>query len=285
MSKMKWIAVGLLALLVISGITVYVILSSYDFNDLKPEIAQAVKDATGRELTLKGDIDLKISLTPALVVEDVAFQNAPWGSRPDLATIKRVEVEVSLLPLLSGDLELNRLVVVEPDILIETDKTGRSNLEFEKPQPEESAAGKAESSGKSGSSGQSSQTGKVPPAGDKGLEQQAVWIKELSIVKALLQLKDGQSGQKAELQLDELLAGAQSMRSPLNFSMKGKYNRKDFEYKGQVGALAGLTRAGEPFPIKINGVLAGTEINLDGKIRDMQAGRGWTSPSRSRPKI
>jgi len=58
---------------------VFVILSSYSYNDLKPEITRAVKDDTGRELTLAGDISLKIGFTPALVVKDVSFQNASLG--------------------------------------------------------------------------------------------------------------------------------------------------------------------------------------------------------------
>jgi uncharacterized protein involved in outer membrane biogenesis len=88
----KWImgiAAVLIIILIVAG---YVILSSYDFNKLKPQIARAARDATGRELTLGGDIDLDIGFAPALVVEDVSFQNAPWGSRPEMAKIGRFEV-------------------------------------------------------------------------------------------------------------------------------------------------------------------------------------------------
>jgi len=75
-------------------VAVYVILLSYNYNGLKPEITRAVKDDTGRELTLGGDISLKIGFTPALVVKDVSFQNASWGSQPELAKIKRFEIKI-----------------------------------------------------------------------------------------------------------------------------------------------------------------------------------------------
>ena len=130
--RWKWIigiAVGLIIAVVVA---LYIIVSSYDFNSLKPQITRAAKEATGRELKLEGDIKLKISLRPALVVDGVKFQNAPWGSRPEMAEIKRFEVQVALLPLLSKNIEVSRLILTEPDILVETDRAGRSNLEFEK---------------------------------------------------------------------------------------------------------------------------------------------------------
>ena len=131
--RWKWIVMGVCGLIVVLIIAVVVILSTYNFNSLKPQITKAAKEATGRELTLGGDIRLKISLTPALVVENVSFQNAPWGSRPEMAKIKRFEVQVALFPLISKRIELKRLILVEPDILVETDKSGKSNLEFETP--------------------------------------------------------------------------------------------------------------------------------------------------------
>ena len=129
--RWKWIVIGVCGFIVALVIAIVVILSTYNFNSLKPQITKAARDATGRELTLGGDIRLKIGLTPALVMENVSFQNAPWGSRPDMAKIKRFEVQVALVPLISRNIELKRLILVEPDILVETDKSGKSNLEFE----------------------------------------------------------------------------------------------------------------------------------------------------------
>ena len=90
---MRWkrvalIASGVVVVLIVAG---YVVLSSYDFNQLKPEIARKVKEATGRNLTIGGNIRLRVGLSPALSVEDVALQNAPWSSRPEMARIKSVE--------------------------------------------------------------------------------------------------------------------------------------------------------------------------------------------------
>ncbi len=47
-----------------------------------------------------------------------------------MATLQRLEAQVALLPLLQRRLEIDRLVLVRPDILLETDAQGRPNWRF-----------------------------------------------------------------------------------------------------------------------------------------------------------
>ncbi len=97
--RWKWVFIIVAGLMLVSLAGLFVILSRYDFDHLKPEIARAVKAATGRQVTLGGDIGLTIGLAPGLTMADVSLQNAPWGSRPEMVTIKRLEVQVALVPL------------------------------------------------------------------------------------------------------------------------------------------------------------------------------------------
>jgi len=78
--------------------------------------------------------DLKLGLRPSSVMDDILLQNAPWASRPERVKIKRLEAKISVMPLLKRDIRITRLVLIEPDILLETDKSGRWNFEFEKPE-------------------------------------------------------------------------------------------------------------------------------------------------------
>jgi len=94
--RWKWIA-AIGALLVIALMAaVYVFLDTYDYNKLKPRIARMVKDATGRELNLGGKIDLAIGLSPSLVVEDLTFANASWGSQPQMIKVEELQAQVRL---------------------------------------------------------------------------------------------------------------------------------------------------------------------------------------------
>ena len=87
-----------------------------------------MKQATGRDLTLQGRIRLGLSLQPTLTVQGVAFANPPGFSRPQMATLERLDLKLALIPLLSHRVEIDRLVLVKPDILLETDAQGPAEL-------------------------------------------------------------------------------------------------------------------------------------------------------------
>lgn len=127
-SLLKW--AGLAIVLLVAAVAA--LLLSLDVDSYRDEIAAEFRKATGRSLAIDGDIDLSISLNPALVVEQVSIANAGWGSRPVMAAIERAEAEVELLPLLTGDLRMSRLVLIEPDILLETNADGLSNWQAER---------------------------------------------------------------------------------------------------------------------------------------------------------
>lgn len=124
----------------LAGIVVFA-MSRVDPADYVPVIAAKIKAQTGRELAVDGKIGYTISLVPTVSVEAVRFQNAPWGTRPDMLTVKRVEVAIALLPLLSGKVDVRGLTLIEPDVLLETDAKGKGNWEFDpadaKPNPAE----------------------------------------------------------------------------------------------------------------------------------------------------
>ena len=95
--------------LVVAGV---VVLTTIDPNEYRDQLTAEVKQATGRELIIKGDLAVGISLIPTIVANDVSFSNASWGSRPEMATIKRLETNLQIVPLLSGDIRIRRLVLV-----------------------------------------------------------------------------------------------------------------------------------------------------------------------------
>jgi uncharacterized protein involved in outer membrane biogenesis len=254
--KWKWI-LGISGLLLVALlVVVYIVLSSYDFNHLKPQITRAAKDATGRELTLAGKINLKIGFSPALVVEGVAFQNASWGSRPEMAKIKRFEVQVALIPLISGDINLKRLILVEPDLLIETDKSGKSNLDFEVVKKPDVAKKKEEG-----------------PSGGR-MKLPALTIAEIRIDKGRVTYKDGKSDEAYTMMIDSLTAAVGGVGSPIKLKLKGSFNGEVLEVAGTLGSLEALTNSDQPWPLQLTANVAGADLNVDGKIKDMPAQRG-----------
>ena len=131
MKLIKWILIGLVTIVLVAGVAIAVVLSTLDLNAYRDDIEAEAKKATGRDLTIGGPIDLAVSLTPGLVLSDVAFANMAGGSRPEMVSLKRLEVEVDLMPLLQEQIKVNRIILLEPDILLETDANGKPNWELE----------------------------------------------------------------------------------------------------------------------------------------------------------
>ncbi len=125
----KWIALGLGALIALALIAVLVIVWVVDPNSFKPRIEAAVRDATGREFTLSGDIDLGFFPWLALRAGGGRFGNAPgFGSEP-MVTWKSAQLGARLLPLLRGELVASRVILDGADVRLIRRADGLANWE------------------------------------------------------------------------------------------------------------------------------------------------------------
>ena len=118
----------------------------FDPDALKLRAADAVRRATGRELTIAGPVGLAWSLTPTLRLADVSLANPPGFSRPALLHVAAIEARVALWPLLSRRVEVRDVLIQQPDLLLERDPAGRPNWQFIPPQPAPSPQGAATAS-------------------------------------------------------------------------------------------------------------------------------------------
>lgn len=241
--------VGIVVVLFVVGAAI--VLTSLDFNEYKPEIAAEVKKATGRDLAIDGDLKLNLlTFSPGLKVDGVKFQNASWGSRPEMAIIKRFEVKVSLLPLLSGNLDVDRVVIEGADILIERNKQGQGNYEFQ-------AEGKSATPAKPG--------GKPKPESGGGSELPSLAVGQVTIEDSRVTYKDAASNQTLTLGVEKLAVSA-GAGDPLTVDMKGSYNGEAFTVKGKLGELAELLKPTKPWPISLDASAGGAQVGAKGSI-------------------
>jgi AsmA family protein len=252
---MRWRWILAIAAAVVMGglIVIYIILASYDFNKLKPQITELAKEYTGRDLTLAGDIKLGIGLSPDLKVENVSFQNAAWGSRPELAKIERLEIQLELIPLISGDIQVKRLTLLKPDMLIEIDKSGKSNLAFDLPEKKESKAEIEESEEK------------IPLNFS---------FNEISINDGNIVLSDHQAGSKHMIRLDQFDLQAPEFGAPADMMFKGAYNDIPIQASGKLGPLSGILDPVEAWPFELKVQTLESNIEIAGKFQDPMGVKG-----------
>lgn len=243
--------ISILGVLLIAVVVAAVaVLSSLDFNDYKGVIAEEAKKATGRDLKISGDLKLNISLTPSLYVDGVTFANAPWGSRPDMVTLKRLEAEVALLPLLSSKVDVKRVVLIGLDLLAETDKQGRGNWQF----------GAAD--------GKSAAPADKPSGGGNLPLVRKVHIKDLRVT-----YRDGRTGEQTRLTLPSLDLGADGIEAPLRIALKGDVNGEGFSAAGTIASIRQLTAGGE-LPLDLKAQALGADMTVRGAIADPRAMTG-----------
>jgi len=245
-------------LLIAAVVAVVAILSNLDFNEYKGLIAEKAKEATGRTLTIDGNLDLEISLSPKIAVSGVTFENAAWGSRPAMMTVDTFKAEVELLPLLSSEIRIKRVILMGLDVLAETDSSGTGNWVFT---PTGSSAGAAES--ETSTEDSSSSGGGALPV-----------VEEVRIEDVRVTYKDGVAGTETVIELERMDLSASGANAPLDLSFAAVFNDERIEGNGQLGSIETLMSGGKPFPISLNIAALGSVIDVTGAIANIKAQKG-----------
>jgi AsmA family protein len=235
------ILLGLFAVIVviIGGGAIYV--STLDFNSYKGEIQEQVKKATGRDLVIAGDIDLELSMTPRLTVAGVRFQNAEWGSKPDMASVGALDVVVNLMPLLSSKIEVQRVVLRDVTVLLETDKAGKGNWDM--------AGAHKDEAGKDGGSGNDSDGDDIPSIGEVTLDNIKVTY------------RDGAKGTENNLSI-ETIGLKQTAGGTLDTRIKLVVDGQTVDVTGALPAIADIVKPGAALPVSLKGSVFGFAIDV-----------------------
>lgn len=227
---------GLLFLVIVAaGIT----LRKFDANDLIGPIQQHVRDATGRELTIRGGAELKLSLEPKLMIDDVALGNAAWGASPQMLTAKRIEAQVALLPLLRRRVDVVRFALIEPTISLETDGKGNGNWQI---------------GGAQGSGG--------GPARSPG----GLAFGDLVISNGTMTYRDGGTGKVTNIAIETLSLHARDPQSPISAQFRGKVDDIAVSVEGDLGPLDALLQRRWPYPVTLQGEVNGQKTSVTTKM-------------------
>ena len=98
-----------------------------DPNNFKAEIAAAVKDKTGRDLTLTGELKLSIFPWLGITTGKMTMGNAAGFQDQLFATLEESDIRVKLLPLLTKKIEVSRIVLKGLTLNLAKNQQGMSN--------------------------------------------------------------------------------------------------------------------------------------------------------------
>lgn len=186
---LKWF-VGLVLFLVLLVAAAVVILPMVvDPNDYKPQMVSAVEQKLGREFAIEQD--LKLSVFPWLGIETggVRLGNAAGFKAGSFAEIDELGVKVKLMPLLSQQVEVDKLILKGLRLNLEKDANGRTNWD-------DLAGG-----------GSEQPTDRQPDAADSG-PGFALSVNGVQIEEARVSWDDRQAGQRYLVDGVRLVTGA-----------------------------------------------------------------------------
>jgi len=121
-----WLLGILIVLVVAAAIILPMVI---DPNDYKGEVITQVKEATGRDLKIDGDLNLSVFPWFGIETGGLELSNADgFGDQP-FAVVKHAAVRVKLMPLLSKQLEVDTIGLEGLELNLIKAKDGRGNWE------------------------------------------------------------------------------------------------------------------------------------------------------------
>ncbi|WP_119169213.1 AsmA family protein [Algihabitans albus] len=250
--RIKYVLLAVAGLFVAVLAGGYIYLSTLDLEALKARAEAEVEKATGRQLTIAGPVDLAIGLQPAIAVEQVTLSNADWGSRAEMVTLERFELELALLPLLSGDVQVNRIVLVRPDILVETNPAGEGNW----------AMGPAAPGTEAGTAAEAEPAAPDQPA-ESGEAPLIPRVVAVEIEEGQLVFRDGVTEETLTLDLESLVVRQADGGQELDLA--ATFQGAEIALSGTTGAVDAVLAGGD-FPVDISGTVAGNQVSISGVV-------------------
>lgn len=250
---MRWLHIlaGLVGVLAITVIGLVIFVATLDLNAYKAEIEAAVEEATGRDLTIEGDLNLAWTPRPTLTTETVHVANASWGSRPDMVTVGRLEVAVDVVPLLSGTLDVQRIALADLDILLERDAAGTGNWQL-------GTGGDGTGRGRS--------DGALSPT-----------LRNVELIDVVVRWKPTPDAEPEVVRISRLDLESSDPSAPLDVSLEADVNGDRISLTGSLPALAEALRPGATLPVDVTGRVGERDVALAANLRYSLAGDGALS--------
>ncbi|MDE0254892.1 MAG: AsmA family protein [Rhodospirillaceae bacterium] len=235
---MRWFlrgAIGLAVVAILVVVVAVITVGTTDFTAYRDDIAAAVEDATGRKVTIGGRIEQNIlASSPSIGLTDLAVANADWGSRPQMLTAKRAEIEIALLPLIGGVIKVTRFRLIGADLLLETNAEGAANWLF--------AERVGEDTGTPSEAPDNTVSSAVPVV---------PLLKHVRIEESVVTFRDGRSGLISRLRIDKVAARAPTFESAIAFNARGAYNGLAVAAEGTLGQLDALFGRVRNYPVAV----------------------------------
>jgi AsmA protein len=217
----------------------------------KGRIEAEVTRRTGRAFHIEGPVSLSLLPTLAVELNQVSFAGPPGARSAEMARLGKLELELKPWPLLSGKVEIDKLVLREPHIALEVDAQGRPNWVLEN----KAAQAPAEPS--------------PAPAEPGGLPE--LRFGEVELVDGKVSYFDARSGVSYEVSRVNLEVQAPDLAQPAVIKGKLVFRDRPVTIDSRIDQPRGLIETGAS---KLTAAVTGdlVSVRFDGALQNGQSG-------------
>ena len=246
---MKKLVLGIVGLVIVLIAAVIVGPGLMNWNGYKVDIAKAVKDATGRDLKIDGDIEL--SLVPSITVSvgGIRLANAPGMKSKEMLSIKSVAAKIALFPLIGKRVVVDSFVISGLAVNLEVDAKGKQNWVFD------------------GKPGAASPAAKSDPPGSTGggLPISDLQLGDVRLVEGSISYLDAGSGQSVVVKNINLKVALQSLAGALSLTGDMNLNDKPVKLDARIDPVQNII-SGERFAANFGITSEMATVSFDGKV-------------------
>ena len=217
--KFFFVTFGGLAIIVLAA--VLVVPKIVDIQKYKPLLMEKVSEATGRKVSLDGDLNLSIFPWVGVSFSDFRLGNPEGYGEKDLVIVKSFEAHVKLMPLLSREVQVDSFILDGPEIYLEKRKDGRTNW----------------ANLGSSSAPKENNTDQTAKAEAAGLGLKSIEVANFTIRDARLKYVDQQQGVTKEVTGLTLQLTDVNLERPISLIFNAVVDGKAVGLKGSIGPL------------------------------------------------
>ena len=259
MKFLKWLLLTILFVIIAAAVAAYIFLKNFDLNKYKQMAENMVYEQTGRKLTIAGDASLGISLIPTIVINDVSFANPEWAKNPQMVKVSELELRFSIIPLFSKQIVIDKAVLKQPQIYLETAKDGQNSwdIKFASAEKKTSSAGWLI---KNANAAENS----------SALNQLKDFVaKEVLIENGIINYLKHKDNSLTNVKINHITFNTDGMTSPMNADWDVVFNDMELIGKGTFGSLAALLSGTEEYPANVDMKALGISAVANAKIKNL----------------
>ncbi|NNL06629.1 MAG: AsmA family protein, partial [Gammaproteobacteria bacterium] len=228
MQKLKLVLKLLAIVLVVIVLAFAALVFTFDPNNYKDTITAQVEKQTGRKFEIAGDISLSLFPWIGIEVENVSLANAEGFSEESFIRMSQLDVKVMLLPLLSKDLQVDKLRLHGLFASLEIDANGNNNWSDLLAQETEALD-------------ETKQPEQITEKAASSPAIAALAINGIELIDATVIWSDAQNNIQSRLSDFDLVTGAVRFNQPIDFQLTTQVNHNEPELEALVKLTSELT--------------------------------------------